>query len=579
MKINHLWMPFAVIMLAAAALSLFWYGKTAAGQTIYETAESIDYSEFVDYENVVTMYMTVSSGNSDEHTHLTWDEVNSVPISFYEENEMDVYYGSEAIIQVGDENGLNQKSFGAGINVPNAVVTLRGANASIKPQKSYRIEFKTFADNWNDQNVIYLNKYIEDGVRFRTVLAQKLADEIPGLTALDTTFVHLYVKDKTVEGEDVFVDYGLYTQIERPDSDFLKRVGLDMNGELYKAENFDFSRHEEAIMMSSDPNFSLETFENYIENKGDTDDNTDLIAMLDAVNSPNPDIEAIIAKYFDEENYYSFLALQILLGNTPEATRDFLLYSPSDSEKFYFLMWDADHILYNAEEEILNRKYEIRAESIAMMTGVLPFYKNKLHKMVLTNKNCVEKLTAKMDELTDPVYENIRNTSARYSEMIKALCFSQPDIMNLPLSPENYDMIAGHLNNEFIENRNRFKDDIEKPSPFSVNDISVSANGENLVIDWEDALDTANEQITYDVTIALRYTLLQDIYTEEDLNESRLETDMLDPGQYFISIVASDSKGNERKLYSYYENIFDERYAGILCFYINPDGTVAWQGL
>jgi spore coat protein H len=261
MKINHFWMPLAVLCLIAGALSLFWYGKTAAGQTIYETAESIDYSEFTDYENVVTMYMTVNRGNSDELTHLSWDEVNAVPLSYYEENGMEVYYGSEALIQVGDENGINQRSFGAGINVPNAVVTLRGANASIKPQKSYRIEFKTFADNWNDQNVLYLNKYTEDGVRFRTALSQHLADKIPGITALDTTFVHLYVKDKTVDGEDAFVDYGLYTQIERPDSDFLKRVGLDMNGELYKAENFDFTRHPEAIMMSSDPAFSLVAFE------------------------------------------------------------------------------------------------------------------------------------------------------------------------------------------------------------------------------------------------------------------------------------------------------------------------------
>jgi spore coat protein H len=574
MKINHLWMPFAVLFLAAGALALFWYGKTAAGQTIYETAESIDYSEFTDYENIVTMYMTVSRGNSDELTHLSWDEVNSVPLSYYEENGMDTAYGSEAIVQVGDENGINQKSFGAGITIPNAVVTLRGGNASKKPQKSYRIEFKTFADNWNDQNVIYLNKYIEDGVRYRTALAQHIAGETAGLTELDTTFVHLYVMDKTIEGQTAYVDYGLYTQIERPDSDLLLRVGLDMNGELYKAENFDFSRHPEAIKMSDDPNFSLETFETYIENKGDTDDNTDLIAMLDALNTPGADIETIMSRFFDEENYYSFLALQILLGNSPEATRDYLLYSPSDSEKFFFLMWDVDHILYNAEEAELNRKYEIRRESIALSTGVLPFYNNKLHKMVLTDPECLQKLTAKIDELTDPVYETVRKQGSVYADIVKPIAFTQPDMMNMPLTAEGYDLISNELNNEVIENAKRYKNEVKKPSPFKM--MSITA-GSAVTFDWEDAIAVSGESVTYEIAVTRNVSGTEIVYSQNGIDISSLALAMNTPGQYFISIEASDRSGNTRELNSYYEDIYDARHAGLLCFYINPDGTVSWQ--
>jgi spore coat protein H len=569
-------MPLVVLLLVGAALALFWYGKTAAGQTIYETAESIDYSEFQDYDEIITMYMTVSRGNSDELTHLSWDEVNSIPLSFYAENGMTAQYGSEAIVQVGDENGLTQKSFGAGITIPNAVVTLRGDNASKKQQKSYRIEFKTFADNWNDQNIIYLNKYTTDGVRFRTAMTQKLAEDIPGLTALDTTFVHLYVKDKTDLGEDVFVDYGLYTQIERPDSDFLQRVGLDMGGELYKAENFDFTRHPEAIKMSSDTAYSLEAFEAYLENKGDTDDNTDLIAMLDALNAPDADIEELLPLYFDEENYYSFLALQILLGNTPEATRDYLLYSPSDSGKFYFMMWDADHILYNAEEKLLNRKYDIREEAIAMTTGVLPFYNNKLHKMVLTDKNCVAKLTAKIDELTDPVYENVRQLSASYSDIIKAICFTRPDVTSMPLSQENYDIIESGLNNEVIENAKQFKAEIKKPSPFAIETI---VGGSSLTIDWEDSTAVSGEAIIYNIQISRNVSETDVLYSINDLTESSFSINLPQAGQYFLRINASDESGNSRELNSYYEDIYDSRHAGLCCFYVNPDGTINWMSV
>jgi spore coat protein H len=576
MKINHLWMPVVILLLVASALVLFWYGKTAAGQTIYETAESIDYSEYQDYDNIVTMYMTVSRGNSDELTHLSWDEVNSIPLSYYDENKMTVQYGSEAIIAVGDENGLTQKSFGAGLNIPNAVVTLRGDNASKKLQKSYRIEFKTFADNWNDQNIIYLNKYTADGLRFRTALTQKLAENIPGLTALDTTFVHLYVKDKTIEGNDIFIDYGLYTQIERPDSDFLQRVGLDMNGELYKTENFDFTRHPEAIKMSSDPAYSVEAFGTFLENKGDSDDNTDLIAMLDALNAPDADIETILPQYFDEENYYSFLALQILLGNTPEATRDYLLYSPSDSGKFYFMMWDADHILYNAEEKLLNRKYDIREEAIEMTTGVLPFYNNKLHRKVLTNANCVAKLTAKIDELTDPVYENVRQLSASYSDIIKSICFSRPDVTSLPLSQENYDIIESGLNNEVIENTKQFKAEIKKPSPFG---IEIIDGGSLLTIDWEDSIAVSGEEIIYNIQVSRNVSETDIMFSINDLTESSFDIILPQAGQYFLRITAVDESGNSRMLNSYYEDIYDSRHAGLCCFYINPDGTINWLGI
>jgi spore coat protein H len=569
-------MPLAVLLLTAGALTLFWYGKTAAGQTIYETAESIDYSEFFDYDEIVTMYMTVSRGSSDELTHLSWDEVNSVPLSYYSENGMDVQYGSEAIIQVGDENGINQKSFGFGINIPNAVVTLRGENASKKPQKSYRIKFKTFADSWNDQNILYLNKYIEDGVRYRTALAQHIAGELAGLKALDTTFVHLYVLDKTIEGQTAFVDYGLYTQTERPDTDWIQRVGLDVNGEIYKAENFDFTRHAEAIKMSDDPNFNLDAFETYIENKGDTDDNTDLIAMLQAVNAPDADIKTVLTEYFDEENYYSFLALQILLGNSPEATRDYLLYSPSDSSKFFFFMWDADHILYNAEEAILNRKYEIRRESIELSTGVLPFYKNKLHKMVLTDPECLQKLTARIDELTDPVYEIIRKQGAVYAEIVKPIAFMQPDVINMPLTEENYDFISSELNNEVIENAKRYKDEIKKPTPFNMTAITA---GDSVKFDWDDAVAVSGETVTYTVNIARNVSGTETVISQEGIGISELTLNILPPGQYFINIKASDKSGNNRELNSYYEDIYDARHKGLLCFYINSDGTASWQGL
>ena len=48
----------------------------------------------------------------------------------------------------------------------------------------------------------------------------------------------------------------------------------------------------------------------------------------------------VFAKYFDEENYFTWLAFQMLTGNTDTTSQNFLLYSPQNSQKWYFISWD-----------------------------------------------------------------------------------------------------------------------------------------------------------------------------------------------------------------------------------------------
>ena len=98
------------------------------------------------YENdddtsVVTMYLTVSRGNSSENTDHSWKEINSY--SAYDYVKMGVArYETAALLQIGDENGPVQGEVGYGETIPNATVKIRGQTSSTYPQKNYKIELK-----------------------------------------------------------------------------------------------------------------------------------------------------------------------------------------------------------------------------------------------------------------------------------------------------------------------------------------------------------------------------------------------------------------------------------------------------
>ena len=111
-----------------------------------------------DETSVVTMYLTVSSGNESDNTNHTWTEVNSY--SAYDYDEMGVErYAVNGLLQVGDENGPVEGELGYGQSIPNATVTIRGQTSSRYSQKNYRISIKDGKGTWNDQKVINLNKH------------------------------------------------------------------------------------------------------------------------------------------------------------------------------------------------------------------------------------------------------------------------------------------------------------------------------------------------------------------------------------------------------------------------------------
>ena len=189
----------------------------------------------------MTMYLTVSRGNSSEGTDHTWKEINSYSAYDYDKMGVDRYQ-TAALLQVGDESGPQSGEVGYGENVPNATVQIRGQTSSRNAQKNYKIELKKNKGTWRGQRTINLNKHQTEGMRFRNKLSYDLLKGIPQLMSLRTQFVHLYVRDLTEGDSSEFQDYGLYTQVEQLNKTGMKNHGMDSKGQLYKINSFEFFR-------------------------------------------------------------------------------------------------------------------------------------------------------------------------------------------------------------------------------------------------------------------------------------------------------------------------------------------------
>ena len=403
----------------------------------YQLRDNKSVYENDDEDSVVTMYLTVREGNSAENTDHTWTEVNTYSKYWYEDNNIP-QYAVEGILQIGDENGLIPGELGYGETVPNAIIKIRGQSSSKNEQKNYKIELKEGKGEWRDQRTINLNKHVSDGTRFTNKLAYDLMKDIPEMMSARTQFVHLYVKDETTGGSGVFEDYGLYTQVEQINKKYLRTHGLDNNGQLYKIEFFEFYRYEDAIMLETNPAYDLDTFEDYLEVKGDTD-HSKLISMLEEVNDYSIPIEDTIEKWFDTENLFYWMGFHILMGNVDTQSRNYFLYSPKNIDKFYVISWDNDGSFKSLQDSILGDQ-----TYTSWSFGISNYWGNVLYQRMFKNEEYRNLLTQTIHTLVAEYMteDRINELINIYTPTVKPFVYRMPDIVHARFTEEEYDRMA-----------------------------------------------------------------------------------------------------------------------------------------
>ncbi len=512
-----------------------------------------------DETSVVTMYLTVSRGNSSEGTDHTWNELNHY--SAYDYEKMGVSrYQCAALLQVGDENGPVSGEVGYEDSVPNATVQIRGQTSSRNAQKNYKIELKKNKGTWRGQRTINLNKHQSEGMRFRNKLSYDLLKGIPQLMSLRTQFVHLYVKDLTEGSKAVFRDYGLYTQVEQLNKTGLKNHGLDSNGQLYKINSFEFYRYEDVIKKEDDASYDQVAFEKLLEIKGDSD-HTKLIEMLNALNDVSNPIETVLNQYFDRENLTYWMAYQILTGNVDTQNRNTYLYSPQNSDTWYLIPWDNDASFMRTEYSI-----QKRSDQGSWECGVSNYWGNVLFQRCLQSDTFREELDAAVLDLKSYLSrERISSMISEYRTVTQSYLKKMPDQMYAPLTDAEYETIASAIPDEVEQNYELYKESLEKPMPFYIGKPVIEGN--TLKFNWDASYDFDAEDITYTVEVAKDYLFQEVIYRDDQILIPEAETAVPEDGQYFVRVRATNASGKTQDAFDYYVTDDGKNY-GMRCFYI-----------
>lgn len=542
------------------------------------------------YDNsteVVTMYLTVSSGNSKEGTDHTWEEVNTYSDYDYSEWGVD-RYKVEGLLQVGTEDGIAPGNLGYGRTAPNATVQVRGQTSSRNAQKNYKIELKKEMGLWNGQRTIALNKHMTDGLRFRNKMCFDLLSGIDEIMGLRTTFVHLYVKDLTASGNasasgeitkegseaegevtspDVgFVDYGLYTQVEQLNKTALRTHGLDKNGHLYKVNFFEFYRYEDVIKLATDKDYNKTAFEKYIEIKGD-EDHTKLIKMLEDVNDLSIPVDELLQRHFDEENIAYWMAFNILIGNVDTQSRNFYLYSPKNSNTWYIYPWDFDAGLFYQENMIYGN-----VEYGGWEKGVSNYWGNRLFQRCLKSEDFRKKLDAAVLELKEYLSEErISAAASKYREVTEKYAFSSPDIYFEALTPQQYDEVVKGLPSLIDFYYENYVKSLECPMPFYIG-IPELKDGK-MTYTWEVSYDFQQDDISYNMQLSKDYDFSEAIDSYTGYWPS-YTSDALEPGEYFLKVEAADESGNTITAFDYYVTNQSSKIYGVICFIVRENGTI-----
>ncbi|OAB47254.1 exopolysaccharide Pel transporter PelG [Paenibacillus antarcticus] len=533
-------------------------GKTSEQVTTSKSVEHlIEDKRIYDKDedsSLKNLYVTVLPEKVSDEKQLNWYGLNR-------DTERNTDADLKAIVQEGasDGKGPGQGLFGYGQSEPNAKISLRGNTARYTSQKSYRIRLSDESGLWNNQQTINLNKHSIDLSRIRNKLSFDLFEQIPNFTSLRTQFVHLYVKDQS-EGANnsQYEDYGLYTQIEQPNKMFLKSHWLDPYGQLYKVAFFEFGRYPDEIKSQSDPTYDKNKFETILEIKG-REDHDKLIAMLDDVNNMSIPIEEVIEKHFDLDNYLTWMAVNILTDNMDTDANNFYLYSPLNSDKWYFLPWD-----YDGGWESQRNLGDISD----YQSGLSNYWGSSLHNRYFRSKEHINQLKAKLEEMSKFINKDtvVKQLEA-YQEQVEPFLKRSPDLKYLPGKISDISDEYKNISEVPEKSMQRFLEDLEKPKPFFLDDVDVEPGVQ--IFSWGLSYDFQGDDLVYDLSIALDPGFNQVVQEVKDIKSTTLTVKNLKNNTYYWKVIVRDSAGHEQIAF---ETFFDENgdyYYGVKKFEVN----------
>ncbi|UKS25800.1 CotH kinase family protein [Paenibacillus sp. HWE-109] len=508
------------------------------------------------------MYVTIlKSGSSKNKPVFSFSEMNNTS-GRMPDNEADPQV--EVIIQEGDETGPVKGGIGFNEKTANATLEIRGNTSRAANQKSYKIKLNNKAGLWQEHKILNLNKHAFELSRVRNKLSFDYLKLIPNMSSLRTHFVQLKVKDltTTVPAKE-FVDYGLYTDIEQPDKTFLKYHGLDPNGNLYKANNFLFQRYPDVLVEANDPRYNKSEFEKILKINA-SENHTKFLHMLDEVNDTSKNINDIVDTYFNRDNFLTWMATNILLDNTDTINQNYMLYSPSNSETWYFLPWD-----YDGGWDWYGQGPKETKLRASWGNGIANYWDSLLQRRFFKDPANVKQLNEKIEELSKIITkERTQSFLNSYHPIVTKFVNNAPDINTLPAGGISFfeNEYKRLVNVPELKKKDYYKS-LENPMPIFLGVPEIKDNVTTFY--WDQSFDLQGDELSYDFQLSKDPQFTKIVAEQPGLKIVHHAVSGLTKGTYYWRVSIKDSKGNTQIPFDDYTDVSNNIYYGMLEYIVN----------
>lgn len=423
----------------------------------------------------------------------------------------------------------------------NATIRVRGNSSRGDTYKSYKVKFNDESEGFLGQKNLNINKHSEDVTKIATKMETELLAGIDHIASYRTYFMRLWIRDTSLPKEQQkFEYYGLYTEIEQPNKTYLKARGLSSASSMYKARNFNFDLVD-VLKDVDDPEYNEEEFETVLSIR-EGENHKKLLEMLEAVNDETNNFEEVFYKYFNEDNYLTWLAFNLLMGNDDIINHNFIIYNPNNSKTWYFIPWDFDGTLHFGEYESSLMKLP------ASLKGGQKLNQSVLHRRYFRMEGSMEKIQNKMEELleNDITRSKVTELVNGYKRVLDKTMTLEPDISLLEMPPSELPAYLDSIYDGILENYEAFKAANQYPVPMYVAKPSKNSNGTTR-FSWQPSYSYQGYPITYNLQLFTDYNMTNMVLEVKDIVQNYYDTETpLENGIYYLKVTAVDSKGNEQ---------------------------------
>lgn len=428
------------------------------------------------------------------------------------------------------------------LNRKNATIRVRGNTSRGAPYKSYKVRLDSECGDFYGQTVLNINKgyWSYDATRMATKLSTDLLAGLDHVTGYRSYFMRLWIRDASLPAEEQEFEYqGLHVELEQPNKAYFRARGLGEPAALYKARSFSFYPND-VLLDVDDTEYSQDAFEQVLDIQEGGGSHQNLLEMLDAVGDTSRDFEEVFTEYFNEDNYLTWLAFNLLMGNTDIVSQNYLLYNPENSRTWYFIHWDFDGGLLFGE---------FASNAPESLRGIQGLMASRLHRRYFQEiPGSIEKLDVKMRELLDTyiIRERVTALVEAYKSVLEKASAPEP---SPDLRRYTLDQWLTYLDGTYdgiLCNYDMFNNSRQYPLSGYVAEPMRNSDG-SVRFAWEPFCSLAAPPVSYSLRVYSDCAMQDMVYEITGLQEtSFLLEEGLPDGTYYVWVSGTDSEGREQ---------------------------------